>query len=236
MSGGWAPKRFWKEATVEPVDGGFAVRLDGRPVRTPLKAPLVLPTEALARAVADEWNAQEGTLRPETMPCTRAANSAIDKLSAQQAEVAAMLADYAGTDLLCYRAEDPPELAARQAAEWDPLLDWAAATYGARLTATAGVMHIPQPPEALTRLAAEVAALDRFRLAAFHDLVAISGSLVLALAVARGRLTAEEAWRASRLDEDWQIEQWGEDEEAAALAARHRADLLQAHRFFALCG
>ncbi len=231
----WAPKRFWKAVSVVTVDGGFAVHLDGRPLRTPAKAALILPTEAMARAIAAEWDAQTGKVDPGTMPCTRAANSALDKLVPQKDAVVALLADYGGSDLLCYRAEAPPELAARQAAGWDPLLDWAATTLRAPLRATAGVMHIAQDPASLDRLTAATAGLDPFRLAAFHDLVAISGSLVLALAVLHGRLSAEEAFDLSRIDEHWQIEQWGADEEAAETEAAKRAAFAQAHRFLELC-
>jgi chaperone required for assembly of F1-ATPase len=232
----WAARRFWTAASAVPVEGGFTVHLDGRPVRTPLKAPLVLPTAGLAEAVAAEWQAQEGTVKPETMPFTRTANSAIDKVATQQAEVVEMLAAYGDSDLLCYRAEGPPDLVARQAAGWDPLLDWAAKAVGAPLTATAGVIHIEQPEESLEALEAQVSALSPFQLSAFHDLVAISGSLVLALAVTHGRLSAEEAWSLSRIDEDWQIELWGEDEEAAEIAALKREAFLQADRFYGLCG
>jgi chaperone required for assembly of F1-ATPase len=233
---GWAAKRFWTEALAEPCDGGFTVRLDTKPVRTPLKSPLVLPTAAMARAVADEWQAQAGKIDPGTMPCTRAANSAIDKVAPQFDEVVAMLAAYGGTDLLCYRATGPEALIARQAAAWNPLLDWAATALGAPLNATVGVMHVPQPDSSLAALTGQVARLTPFQLAAFHDLVAISGSLVLALAVIHGRLSAEQAWTLSRIDEDWQAELWGEDEDATALAALKRAAFLQADRFFGLCG
>ena len=147
-----------------------------------------------------------------------------------------MLADYGGNDLLCYRAAEPPALVARQAAAWDPLLDWADVTFDAPLVVTTGVMPAGQPAASLARLAAEVAALDPFRLAAFHDLVVLSGSLVLALAVIGGRIGPQEAWAASRIDEIWQAELWGEDAEASAAAARRRAAFLQAHRFFGLCG
>lgn len=232
----WSTRRFWTAASAVPVEGGFAVHLDGRPVRTPLKAPLILPTLGLAQAVAAEWQAQEGTVKPETMPFTRTANSAIDKVAVQQDEVAAMLAAYGGSDLLCYRAEGPPELIARQAAAWDPILDWAAATLDAPLVATYGVMHVEQPVESLAALQTCVSQMTAFQLSAFHDLVAISGSLVLALAVTRGRLGAEEAWTLSRVDEDWQISLWGEDEEAAEIAALKREAFLQADRFYGLCG
>jgi chaperone required for assembly of F1-ATPase len=232
----WAAKRFWTDAIAEACDGGFTVRLDTRLVRTPLKAPLVLPTLAMARAIAAEWQAQTGKIDPATMPCTRAANSAIDKVAPQFDEVVAMLAAYGGTDLLCYRATGPEALIARQAKGWTPLLDWAAQALGAPLQATAGVMHVPQPDRSLAALQAQVARLTPFQLAAFHDLVAISGSLVLALAVIHHRLTAAQAWTLSRIDEDWQAELWGEDEEATAMAALKRAAFLQADRFFGLCG
>ena len=232
----WTARRFWTTASAVPVEGGFTVHLDARPVRTPLKAPLVVPTLALAEAVAAEWQAQEKTVNPETMPFTRTANSAIDKVMPQFAAVADMLAEYGGSDLLCYRAEGPADLVALQARHWDPILDWARAELGADLTRTTGVMHVAQPEISLEALRAHVHALSAFQLAAFHDLVAITGSLVLALAVARSRLTAEAAWTLSRVDEDWQISLWGEDEEAAESAALKRAALLQADRFFALCG
>lgn len=232
----WAARRFWTAATAVPVDGGYTVQLDARPVRTPLKAPLVLPTIALAKAVAAEWQAQEKAVNPETMPFTRTANSAIDKVRPQFAAVADMLADYGGSDLLCYRAEGPAGLVARQAQSWDPLLDWARDDLAAPLRQATGVMHVAQPEASLAALRHQVQAMSAFQLAAFHDLVAISGSLVLALAVARGRITAEEAWTRSRVDEDWQISLWGEDEEAAEAAARKREALLQADRFYGLCG
>lgn len=232
----WTARRFWTEATVQPEGAGFAVMLDSRPVRTPLKAPLVLPTEALARAVAAEWQAQTGTVNPATMPFTRTANSAIDKVAPQFADVAAMLAEYGGSDLLCYRATDPEALIARQAAAWNPLLDWVAGEFGTPLAATQGVVPIAQPVSSLAALGAAVSAQSPFQLAAFHDLVAITGSLVLALAVTRGRLSAEDAWALSRIDEDWQIEAWGQDDEAAGTAALKRAAVLQADRFYALCG
>ncbi len=232
----WKAKRFWKEATTAPADGGWQVLLDGRPVRTPAKAPLILPTQALAQALAAEWQAQEERIDPGTMPITRTANSALDKVAGQRAEVAAMLAEYGGSELLCYRAERPVELIARQTSEWDPLLDWAEERYGARLVTVQGVMPIAQDAAALERLSAPVHAMDPFALAAFHDLVALSGSLVLALAVIEGRIEAQEAWRLSRLDEDWQIEQWGADEEAEAMARVKRAAFDDAARFWALLG
>lgn len=232
----WRPKRFWTRAGTAPAAGGHGVTLDDRPLRTPARAPLVVPSADLARAIAAEWEAQDDYLRPETMPLTRTANSAIDRLGGSMPAVAALISDYGGSDLLCYRAEAPAELLARQEAEWDPLLDWAEAALAAPLARTRGVIPVAQPEASLRRLAARVEALDAFRLAAFHDLVALSGSLVLALAVLDGRIAAEEGWRLSRLDEDWQAEQWGADEEADAQAARRRAAFLDAARFLSLLG
>lgn len=233
---GWKAKRFWKTATAEPCDGGFTVRLDGRAVKTPAKAVFVVPTLAMAQAAAAEWDAQSGAVRPDTMPVTRAANSAIDKLGPQFDAVVDLLAAYGASDLLCYRAPGPEALVARQAAGWDPLLGWAALDLGAPLNVTAGIAPIGQPAESLTRLHALTASLDAFRLAAFHDLVAITGSLVLAFAVIRGRLSAEEAFALSRIDETWQAEFWGVDEDAAALEASKKQALLEAADFHALCG
>jgi chaperone required for assembly of F1-ATPase len=232
----WSPRRFWTEATVVPEGNGFTVHLDTRPVRTPLKAPLILPTKALAQAVAAEWQAQTGKVDPATMPFTRTANSAIDTVASHFDAVVDMLAAYGETDLLCYRATGPAALIARQSAAWDPLLDWAAEAMGAPLRVTNGVMHVDQPATSLATLKAAVQALSPFQLAAFHDLVAISGSVVLALAVTRGRLAADDAWTLSRIDETWQIEQWGADAEAAEISALKHAALLQADRFYALCG
>lgn len=232
----WAAKRFWKTAGVLAVDGGFGVALDDRAVKTPSKSALIVPTRAMAEAIATEWDAQTGKIKPETMPCTRSANSAIDKVAPQFAEVAAMIASYGGSDLLCYRATFPTELIARQAAAWDPVLDWAAETLGARLTPTQGVMPVPQAEPALAALSARVHRLTPFQLAAVHDLVAISGSLVLGLAVAEGHLTAKAAFALSRLDEAWQVEHWGADEEAAESDGLREAAMTHAGRFFSLCG
>jgi chaperone required for assembly of F1-ATPase len=232
----WAPRRFWTEASVVPDAGGFAVQLDARRVHTPRKTPLVLPTKALAEAVAAEWRAVESRVDPSRMPVTRRANSAIDTVVPQFDGVVAMLADYGGSDLLCYRAEGPADLIERQRQAWDPLLSWSETALSAPLTVTTGVMHVAQPASSRAALTGAVRQLTAFQLSAFHDLVALSGSLVLALAVTRGRLTAEAAWSLSRIDEDWQIEAWGADEEAAEAAALKRADFQDADRFFTLCG
>lgn len=231
----WRPKRFWKTAEVTEAEGGFGVTLDGRPVRTPGKQLLVVPTRALAEGIAAEWNAQNDLLQPETMPFTRAANTAIERVSAHRDAVVEELARYGASDLLCYRAEEPADLVDRQARDWDPILSWAAAELGARLRVTGGVVPIEQDQGALAALVARLQALTPFQLTAFHDLVAISGSLVLAFAVATGRLTADEAWQLSRLDESWQAEHWGEDDEAAQAEAIRRQAFLSAARFFLAC-
>lgn len=230
----WAPKRFWTETKADVCEGGFTVYLDARTVRTPAKTVFVVPTQALAEACAAEWDAQEGHIKPAVMPMTRMVNSALDKVATQHAEVATLLAAYGDSDLTCYRADHPETLVARQAAHWDPLLDWVEATYGARLAPRTGIMHAPQDPDALAKLEAEVHALDAFRLAAFHDLVSLSGSLVLALAVTQGHLDPHQAWTLSRIDEEWQIEQWGDDEEAAELAALKKQAFMDAAHFFRL--
>ncbi|MCE2739133.1 MAG: ATPase [Rhodobacter sp.] len=229
---GWSAKRFWTETRVQKVDGGFTVRLDGRAVKTPAKTPLIVPTLAMAERIAAEWQAQQGTVDPRTMPWTRSANAALDKVGTQFAEVASLLAAYGDTDLLCYRAGGPPELALRQARAWDPLLAWSATALDAPLKATAGVMHVAQPPDSLARLTARIGRMTAFQLTGFHDLVVISGSLVLALAVTDRRLSAEEAWRLSRLDEHWQAEVWGRDEEAEVLEAARQESFLHAERFY----
>ena len=230
----WAACRFWSEATAVPAEGGHQVRLDARVLRTPSKSPLILPTRAMAEAVAAEWAAAGERIDPLAMPVTRSANSAIDKVAVQRAEVADLLAEYGATDLLCYRAEEPQALVERQAREWDPLLDWARRARGADLRTTRGVMPARQDPEALARLRAPLDAASPFALTALHDLIALSGSLVIGIAVSDGAWDAEDVWRRSRLDEIWQAEQWGEDEEAAAFAARRRRDFLHAARFLDL--
>ncbi|MCA3450029.1 MAG: ATPase [Rhodobacter sp.] len=233
---GWTAKRFWTETRVQEVDGGFTVRLDGRAVKTPAKTPLIVPTVAMAERIAAEWQAQQGTVDPRTMPWTRSANAALDKVGTRFAEVASLLAAYGDTDLLCYRADGPAELVLRQARAWDPLLAWSATALDAPLTATAGVMHVAQPPDSLARLTARIGRMTAFQLTGFHDLVVISGSLVLALAVTDQKLSVEEAWRLSRLDEHWQAGVWGRDEEAEALEAARHEGFLHAERFYRFSG
>ena len=227
----WAAKRFWTEARVVEGAHGHGVSLDGRAVRTPAKAELLVPTRALAEAIAAEWDAQEGVIQPATMPMTRAANVTIDRMPQARDPVAAMLAEYGGSDLLCYRAEAPEALAARQAAAWDPLLDWAESVFSARLRVTQGIMPVKQDPETLERLHGEIKLLDNWALTAVHDLVCLSGSLVIGLATLHRHAPAEDLWQVSRIDETWQQEQWGCDEEAQETAERKQSDFLNAMRF-----
>nr|WP_321511611.1 ATP12 family protein [uncultured Celeribacter sp.] len=228
----WAAKRFWKNITVTESAEGFGIHLDGRQVRTPAKAPLRVPTRALADLIAAEWAAQADEIDPNTMPATRGANAAIDKVAVQHGEVADLLADYGDSDLLCYRAEYPRELVDRQAQGWDPVLEWATSHLGVQLVLRSGVMHAPQDPAALAVLREKTHGFTAFELAAFHDLVTLSGSLILAFAVTEGQLEAEAAWSLSRIDEDFQSEQWGADEEAEEAAEIKRQSFLQAALFY----
>tara|TARA_R110002033_G_scaffold35626_3_gene73871 strand:+ start:185 stop:898 length:714 start_codon:yes stop_codon:yes gene_type:complete len=230
----WKAKRFWVEAKVVDADGRFTVELDGRAIKTPAKRPLVVPTYEMAKVIATEWQAQEGIINPATMPCTKTANAAIDKVSVQHAEVADMLAAYGDCDLLCYRAEAPQELVERQRVQWDPYLEWAQAKLDARLQPRTGVIHIPQAPDAVEKLTLRTHALNDFQLAAFHDLVSLSGSLVLGFAAAYDAHPTESVWDTSRLDEIWQAEQWGLDDDAEALSAVKKNSFLHAKFMFDL--
>ncbi|KQX25340.1 MULTISPECIES: ATP12 family chaperone protein [unclassified Sphingomonas] len=227
-------KRFYKQVSVEPVAGGHAIRLDGRAVKTPARADLALPTSALAHAVAAEWDAQREDIDPRSMPLTGLANAAIDRVAPDPAAFAQGLAAYAETDLLCYRADSPAELVARQAGAWDPLLAWAGRRYDVRFETVAGIVHRAQPDETVRRLSAAVAAYGAFHLAALQPLVTIAGSLVIALAIAEGRIDVEQAFATAHLDELWQVERWGEDELATRAREHHRADFKAAARFLAL--
>lgn len=222
-------KRFWKDVTVT-ADG---IALDGKPIRTPERAALKVPSAALAEAIADEWRAVEGTIDPRAMPLTGLANAAIDRIAPDTASFAAGLAKYAESDLLCYRAAEPPELAQRQAALWNPALDWAEGRYGVQFELAQGVMHQPQPPATIARLSEAVAARDHFALAGLFPIVTVTGSVVLALALIEGAMDAEAVWTAARIDDDWQEQHWGVDDLAQRTTAAHRADFDAGARFLA---
>ncbi|RYD50196.1 MAG: ATPase [Sphingomonadales bacterium] len=223
-------KRFWTQVTIE--DNGIA--LDGKPVRTPGRVPLALPTPALADAVAEEWRAVTGDVDPRAMPLTGLANAAIDRIAPDPAAFAAGLARYGESDLLYYRAELPPPLVERQAAAWDPLLEWARSRYDVHFETATGVMHRAQPPATVSRLADAVGALDAFHLAGLSPVVTVSGSLVAALALVEGAASAETIWQAAQIDEAWQAEMWGEDELATQARDAHRADFMAGARFLSL--
>ena len=224
-------KRFYKEARVAD-DGG--VLLDDRPVRTPGRNALVLPTSALAEAVAAEWNAQAERIDPRAMPLTGLAYAAIDRIAPDQAAFAQGLAVYGESDLLCYRAETPPRLVERQAERWDPILAWARHRYDVDFEVTGGIVHRPQPPATLERLARAVHSRGAFELAGLSPLVTVAGSLVVALALAERGVDLDTAWAAATLDEQWQAEQWGEDAEAASALAARRREFEAGYRFLSL--
>lgn len=232
-------KRFYREATAaaEPAagaGGGFAVLLDGRPIKTPAKAPLVLPTQALAAAIAAEWQQQPEDIDPHTMPLMRLAATAIDRVSVLRQAVIDEVAAYAGADLVCYRAERPLSLVARQRAVWQPVLDWLRRRYDVDLRVTSGIVAVAQSEAALVRLKAAVAAANDMELSALQALTTVFGSLTLALAVFEGEMTAEMALAASLLDELFQAERWGEDAEAAKRRAGLARDVASSGYFLQL--
>lgn len=219
------PKRFYEQASVAPSPDGFAIHLDGRPVRTPGKASLALPTVAAAQLVADEFAAQRETIDPVSMPVLRLANTAIDGVAADMQAVLEDVMRFSSSDLLCYRADAPEALVARQAEAWDPVLDWARATLGARFFLAEGVMHVEQPREAVAAVGIWLRQrAEPFRLSAIHLMTTLTGSALLALAVEAGALEPDEAWAAAHVDEDWNVAQWGEDAEAMASRAARRRD------------
>lgn len=228
------PKRFYKSAEAAKQEGGFGILLDGRAVRTPAKNIVTVPGEKLALALAEEWNAQAEVIDPEKMPLTRLVNSAIDGVSREQEAVRAEIVKYAASDLLCYRAEGPERLVENQREKWDPVLAWADEALGARFVLAEGIVFVDQPVEALESVAAALTRLDVFRLAVASVVTTLTGSALLALALLEKRLTVEEAWAAAHVDEDWNAELWGEDEEAAERRARRYAEMKAAARIIAL--
>jgi chaperone required for assembly of F1-ATPase len=217
------PKRFYKDVSVG--EGAFfQVLLDGRPIKTPGKKALMLPTRALADLVVSEWSAQATHIDPSTMPLTRFSNTAIDAVSAALDDVAADIVAYAGRDLLCYRASDQPQLAQQQAARWDPVLAWAGESLGARFDVAEGVMPIDQPAATLKAFARALEPHDPYRLTALHVMTTLTGSAILALARARGALDAAQAWAVAHVDEDYQIALWGDDYEAAVRRGQRKAE------------
>jgi chaperone required for assembly of F1-ATPase len=224
-------KRFYKDVTTAPDENGFTVFLDGRPVRTPARNLMRLPSHALARQVAEEWSAQGDELAPADMRLTRFATTAIDLMPSRRGDAVAEIAGYAATDLLCYRAPDPAELAVRQEATWQPWLDWLERAFGSRLVVTRTIDPIPQPEESLASIGRAIEALDDWRLVGVHAAATVLGSVVLALAMERGELGPEEAFKTALLDELYEIERWGEEQEQLRRHARLKADLVGTDRF-----
>lgn len=227
-------KRFYKSAAPARTEEGHQIQLDGRPVNTPAKARLVVPNASLAAALAEEWNAQAESVDPDSMPLTLLANTTIDRVAQERDAVRSGLLAYAETDLLCYRAEQPAALVERQNAVWQPLLDWAALEFDAPLSVTQGVLPARQPQASLDALAGAVATCDDFHLAALSHAAALQGSIVLALALWKARITAAEAFDAAHLDDLYQQEVWGADTEATARLDRLRAELAATERFLRL--
>jgi chaperone required for assembly of F1-ATPase len=231
----WTKKRFWQQAAAIQTLDGYTVQLDGKPIRTPAKAAFIMPKMALAEAVAEEWQAQEDTVEPDRMPLTRTVNSALDKVGPAHDTVAGLIADYGTSDLICYRAEAPQGLIDRQAEVWDPLVIYAQNVYQAPLNISSGLMPVLQPSGSLARLRQRVQKMSNFELAALHDLVALSGSLIIGLAATDKFYTIERLWAASRIDESWQAEHWGEDVGANAEAELKRDAFYCAKQFFDFC-
>ena len=228
-------KRFYKQAGIASATDGHRVTLDGKPIRTPGKAEMLLPAAALAEAVAAEWQAQGEEIKPDDMPLTQLAATAIDRVAKAREAVIEELVGYAETDLLCYHAEEPEDLIVRQMAAWQPLLDWAAETFEAPFQVTAGIMPTRQPGPALRGVRRALETLSDLELTALASLSACCGSLIVALAVRHGRISADEAFLVSQLDESFQIEKWGEDEEARKRRALLMRDIEAASGFLSLC-
>ncbi|UGX87335.1 ATP12 family chaperone protein [Phyllobacterium meliloti] len=223
------PKRFYKLAAVAEQDGLFAVELDGRAVKTPARQNLVLPTRDAAQLIADEFAAQEKEIDPARMPATRLANTAIDGIINDPQAVLEDVLRFASSDMLCYRAGSPERLVERQTELWDPIIDWAASELGARFILAEGVMHVEQPREALAAFGVHLGQFkDAFAIAALHTITTLTGSAILALAVAKGEISGDDAWKLAHVDEDWTIEQWGEDAEAAARRAIRGREMIAA--------
>lgn len=229
-----APRRFYKSVTVQEGEGGWHVLLDGKLLRSPAKLDFALPTRALAGAIAAEWDAQADKVDPHSMPMMQLGATAVDRIAADRERIVAETAAYGGSDLVCYRAEAPVELAWRQAESWQPLIAWVAERYDVALNVTTGIVAVAQPPHALGSFRRVLEASDLFALTALATLTAAAGSLVIALAVAEGRLTAEQAAEAALLDELFQAERWGSDPEAEARRASVRRDLIDGSRFHQL--
>ena len=230
----WKQKRFWKNVHVVSSEAGYFIKLDDKILKTPAKRQMMLPTEALAKKVASEWDEQVEEIDPTTMPFTKSANAVLDKVSEQYEEVSSLLSEYGETDLLYYRADSPPELQKRQKNGWDPIVKWAENTFKVQINCGTGIVYIPQNEKLFSETRKKINNLSIFELTALYDMVSITGSLILGLAIIHRRLSAEEAYQLSRIDEQWQLEQWGEDEEAQVASNQKNIAILHSEEFFAL--
>lgn len=231
----WKMKRFWKQAEAVETPDGFAVALDARRVKTPGKQDLLAPTRGLAEAIAMEWDACGEVINPDAMPLTRLTNSTLEKVVHQHGAIADLLAEYGSSDLLCYRATAPQALIDRQARAWDPLLDWAREAYGLEFVLQSGVMPVDQPSDTVARIGVLTHALEPFQMMAFHEMVSLSGSWVLGLAGIKNVHPPDDLWARSVVDDLFQEEQWGQDDEAIEAREVKRDAFCLAHRFIELC-
>ncbi len=229
------PRRFYKQVTTGECEGGFDIRLDGRIVKTPLKRPFAVPSHDLARAIAAEWDAQETHINPSTMIVTRLANTAVDRVREDETRIVAELTAFAASDLVCYRAGSPDPLIERQSLHWDPVLDWVQSAHGVQFICVEGVVHHAQPETSLAAISQALTTEDEFRLTAIHNVTTLTGSTLIAMMTAAGAVSGEDAWAAAHADEDWQIEQWGSDEEAEARRAVRKRDFDATMQFIRMC-
>jgi len=230
----WKQKVFWTSVEVEQTDAGYCVTLDGRAIKTPAKVSLAVPTPALAQELSKEWAAQKDEIDAETLPLTRLLGAAIDKISVNVDHTIGQLAQYAGSDLVCYRADRPDELVDAQEQAWGPLVAWLKQTHGATLNIGTGVMPIPQPDDLVQKASLALKPHSFFELAAIHQLITLSGSFVIGLATASDVVSTDAGWDASRVDEIWQIAQWGRDEDAEAMAQVKKGAFVQAYHVLSL--
>jgi len=227
-------KTLLEKVDVVSLEKGFCIKLDTKILKTPAKKEMLLPTNALAKKIAAEWDKQFDEIDPNGMPFTKSANAALDKVVEQFEEVSSLVGDYGDTDLLYYRADSPTELKMRQQSSWDPIIDWAEKNFEVKINCGTGILYIPQDKKLVYKLSQEISELSSFQLTGLYDIVSITGSLILGLATINGRLSADEAFNLSRIDELWQIEQWGHDEEAQAVSDQKYKAILHAQEFFAL--
>ncbi len=229
------PKRFYKQVAVGECETGFDIRLDGRVVKTPLKRTFAVPSRDMADAIAAEWDAQDTHIDPSSMIVTRLANTAVDRVRGDEARIVTELMYFAANDLVCYRAGTPDPLVAHQAKRWDPVLDWVRKTHQVQFICVEGLMHHTQPAIALAAISQSLAAEDKFRLTAIHNMTTLTGSVLIAMMTAASALSGEDAWTAAHVDEDWQIEQWGSDDEAEARRTVRKRDFEATLQFMDMC-